>query len=73
MFFFLNTRYLGTDTSSPSAGIGDFRAAGTGSIAVTYPNYAKSDPLCCPSGQPVTITYHWNGTSLVPSGTPPGH
>lgn len=72
MFFFLGTRYLGTDTPSASTAIAGYRAAGSGAIAVTYPTYANSDPLCCPSGTPVTITYRWNGKRLVPSGTPPG-
>lgn len=73
VFFFINGRYLGTDTSKASNAITDVRAAGPQTIAVTYPSYAPQDPLCCPSGTPVTITYRWTGSRLVPSGTPPGH
>lgn len=72
VFFFIGTRYLGTDTARSSI-LTAVRAAGPQNIDVTYPNYAPQDPLCCPSGTPVTITYHWNGTRLIPSGTPPGH
>lgn len=73
VFFFIGTRYLGTDTATNSNAITGVRAVGPQNIDVTYPSYAPQDPLCCPSGRPVTITYHWNGTRLVPSGTPPGH
>lgn len=73
MFFFIDTRFLGTDTKDPSTAIAEYRAAGTGTIAVTYASYGPQDPLCCPSGKPVTITYHWNGSRLIPSGIPPGH
>ncbi len=73
VFFFIGARYLGTDTARNSNAITGVRAAGPQNIDVTYPSYAPQDPLCCPSGKPVTITYHWNGTRLVPSGTPPGH
>jgi hypothetical protein len=73
VFFFLNDQYLETDTKSPSNEIKSEMAAGTGNIDVTYANYKNNDPLCCPSGQPVTILYHWNGTRLIPSGRPPGH
>jgi hypothetical protein len=73
VFFFIGSRYLGTDTARNSNAITGVRAAGPATIAVTYPSYAPQDPLCCPSGTPVTITYHWNGSRLIPSGTPPGH
>ena len=73
VFFFDGTRYLGTDTLNDSAAINSVSNAGAQTIAVTYANYAPNDPLCCPSGKPVTITYYWNGTKLTPSGTPPGH
>jgi hypothetical protein len=44
-----------------------------GSVTVTNTSYAPSDPLCCPSLLPETVTYTWTGTALVPDGTPPGH
>jgi len=73
VFFFHNGEYLGTDTLSPSPGIPDVQYAGVAKIAVTYVNYAPSDPGCCPSLAPVTITYSWDGTQLKASGVPPGH
>jgi hypothetical protein len=44
-----------------------------GSVTVTNTSCAPSDPLCCPSLPPATVTYTWTGTALVPDGTPPGH
>jgi hypothetical protein len=73
MFFFIDATYLGTDTSADSTSITGYQPSGTGTIAVSYANYGTSDPLCCPSGQPVTINYYWNGRKLIASGTPPGH
>ncbi len=73
IFFFSNTVFLGTDTWFPSQGIVKYYADGHGTIAVTYANYAPDDPVCCPSLSPVTITYHWTGSQMVPSGTPPDH
>ncbi len=71
--FFVDTTYLGTDTSNPSASIPDVAATGPGRIAVTYPDYAAWDPLCCPSLLPVTVTYTWDGERLTPNRVPPGH
>ncbi len=71
VFFFDGTRYLGTDTRYDSSEILHAAGAGNAAIKVTYANYLPGDPLCCPSGKPVTITYRWNGQHLVPSGTPP--
>lgn len=65
VFFFLNGKYLGTDTAKPSLEITSAKAVGHG-IAVTYPVYKKSDSFANPTGAPVTITYTWNGSKLVP-------
>ncbi|QSO47684.1 LppP/LprE family lipoprotein [Alicyclobacillus mengziensis] len=66
VFFFLNGDYLGTDTAKPSIEITSVTAAGNG-IAVTYPVYKKNDSFANPTGTPVTITYTWNGSKLVPN------
>ena len=73
VFFFIGTRYLGTDTFKPSTSIWAIDPAGPGRIRVSYANYGPNDPLCCPSLSPVPITYAWDGVSLKPNGTPPGH
>ncbi|KPV43011.1 LppP/LprE family lipoprotein [Alicyclobacillus ferrooxydans] len=66
VFFFLNGQYLGTDTAKPSLQITSAVPAGNG-IAVTYPVYLSNDSLASPTGTPVTITYTWNGSKLVPN------
>jgi len=66
VFFFLNGKYLGTDTAKPSAEVTSAKVAGNG-IAVTYPVYNKNDSFANPTGTPVTITYTWNGSKLVPN------
>ncbi|WDL95920.1 LppP/LprE family lipoprotein [Alicyclobacillus sp. ALC3] len=66
VFFFLNGKYLGTDTSKPSLEITGAQASGNG-IAVTYPVYKANDSFANPTGTPVTITYTWNGSQLVPN------
>jgi len=66
VFFFLNGKYLGTDTAKPSLEITSAKAVGNG-IAVTYPVYMKNDSFADPTGTPVTITYTWNGSKLIPN------
>lgn len=66
VFFFRNGKYLGTDTSKPSLEITGAQASGNG-IAVTYPVYKANDSFADPTGTPVTITYTWNGSQLVPN------
>lgn len=73
VFFFLNDTYLGTDTLYPSPQLAIVGNAGPGAIRVRYTNYAPDDPLCCPSLGSVVVTYYWDGYSLTPDGTPPGH
>ncbi|KPV43013.1 LppP/LprE family lipoprotein [Alicyclobacillus ferrooxydans] len=66
VFFFLNGQYIGTDTAKPSLEITSAVPAGNG-IAVTYPVYTSNDSFADPTGRPVTITYTWNGSKLVPN------
>jgi LppP/LprE lipoprotein len=73
VFFFSGTTYLGTDTADTSPSLSLAGSPGSGLIDVKYSAYAPSDPLCCPSLPPVTITYTWDGTSVTASSTPPGH
>lgn len=48
-FFFLDGRYLGTDTKEPSAKLKVVAQSDT-EVAIAYPLYRRNDPLCCPSG-----------------------
>jgi hypothetical protein len=73
VFMFNGTTYLGTDTGRPSPQLWLSGSPAPGEVNITYENYAPNDPLCCPSLPPLTITYTWNGTTVTPNGTPPGH
>ena len=39
---------------------------------VAHAGYLPNDLDCCPSRAPVTVLYRWDGSRLIPSGTPPG-
>lgn len=66
VFFFVNGQFIGTDTAKPSLEITRVAASGNG-IAVTYPVYKANDAYADPTGTPVTITYTWTGSKLVPN------
>jgi hypothetical protein len=64
-FFFVNGRYLGTDTKLPSATV---KVLGQGDTEVTlgYPLYRRGDPLASPSGGEARVTFQLNDGKLVP-------
>jgi hypothetical protein len=64
-FFFVNDRYIGTDSSQPSATL---KVVGQGDTEVTlaYPLYRKNDPLCCPGGGQATVHFQLNNGKLTP-------
>lgn len=66
VFFFLDGKYLGTDTMKPSIEITSVMPRGHG-ITVTYPVYTSHDSFADPTGTPVAITYTWTGNRLVPN------
>ncbi|HEX4837152.1 MAG TPA: LppP/LprE family lipoprotein [Solirubrobacteraceae bacterium] len=63
-FFFVDGRYIGTDTSQPSASV---KVEGQGDTEVTlaYPLYRAHDPLCCPGGGQATVHFQLNNGRLV--------
>jgi hypothetical protein len=65
IYFFDNNRYLGRDTANDHGPSG-VHAGSTGSIIATYAHYRANDANCCPSGQPFTVTFHWDGSRLAP-------
>jgi hypothetical protein len=64
-FFFVNGRYIGTDTREPSATL---RVISQGDTEVTlgYPLYRRNDPLCCPGGGQATVRFQLNNGRLMP-------
>jgi LppP/LprE lipoprotein len=63
-FFFVNGRYIGTDTREPSATL---RVASQSDTEVTlaYPLYRKNDALCCPGGGQATVRFQLNNGRLT--------
>jgi hypothetical protein len=69
-FFFVNGRYIGTDTKEASAKL---RVVSQNDTAVTiaYPLYRHNDPLCCPGGGQATVRFELNNGKLTPVGAIP--
>lgn len=42
------------------------------SYSVTFSVYQPSDPHCCPTGGASTVVFHWDGSSLLASGSMQG-
>ncbi len=64
-FFFLDGRYIGTDSSQPSAAISIVSQSDT-EVALAYALYRSHDPLCCPSGGQAVVHFQLNNGTLVP-------
>jgi hypothetical protein len=64
-FFFVNGRYIGTDSAQPSAKL---RVVGQSDTQVTlaYPLYKSHDALCCPSGGEARVTFQLDNGKLRP-------
>jgi hypothetical protein len=70
-FFFVDGRYLGTDTKLPSATVKVVGQADT-EVTLAYPIYRHGDPLSSPSGGEAHVTFALNNGKLVPlSSIPP--
>ncbi len=69
-FFFLNERYLGTDTTERYIGEIQIFPGRPSGIEIRYRTYSSADQPCCPSAIG-TVTYTWTGSSLRASRSPP--
>jgi hypothetical protein len=63
-FFFVNGRYIGTDSSQPSATLRVVAQSDT-EVTLAYPLYRKNDPLCCPGGGQATVHFQLNNGKLT--------
>lgn len=64
-FFFADGNYVGTDTSTDSAGIVALWSTGD-ILALSYQLYNPGDPMCCPTANAATVRYQWTGGRVVP-------
>ncbi|HEX8715053.1 MAG TPA: LppP/LprE family lipoprotein [Solirubrobacteraceae bacterium] len=69
-FFFVDGRYLGTDTKEASATV-KVVSQGDTEVTLAYPLYRKGDPLSSPSGGEARVTFQLNNGKLVPLGKIP--
>ncbi|HUA73624.1 MAG TPA: LppP/LprE family lipoprotein [Solirubrobacteraceae bacterium] len=69
-FFFVNDRYLGTDTKLPSASV-KVVSQGDTEVTLGYALYRPKDPLVNPSGGEARVTFQLNNGKLTPLGTIP--
>ena len=63
-FFFVGGRYIGTDTSEPSAGVKVVGQSDT-EVTLAYPLYRPHDPLCCPGAGQATVRFQLNNGRLI--------
>jgi uncharacterized protein YceK len=69
-FFFLDGRYIGTDTKEPSATVKVLAQSDT-EVTLAYPLYRSGDPLGSPSGGQASVRFQLNDGKLTPLGTIP--
>jgi uncharacterized Zn-binding protein involved in type VI secretion len=63
-FFFVGSRYIGTDTKEASATVKVIAQSDT-EVTLGYPLYRKGDPLSSPSGGQATVRFQLNNGKLV--------
>jgi hypothetical protein len=64
-FFFIDGRYIGTDTKEPSATVKVLSQSDT-EVTLAYPLYRPNDPLSSPSGGQATVRFQLNDGKLTP-------
>ncbi len=63
-FFFVGSRYIGTDTKEPSATV-DVLSQSDTEITLGYPLYRSGDPLANPSGGRATVRFQLDNGKLT--------
>lgn len=72
-FFFVNGKYLGTDTKEPSASVKVVNQGDT-EVTLRYALYRPNDPLVNPGGGEARVTFQLNNGKLVAlQKIPPAH
>jgi LppP/LprE lipoprotein len=64
-FFFVDGRYIGTDSSQPSAQVSVVSQSDT-EVTLAYSLYRPGDPLCCPGGGQARVRFQLNNGRLEP-------
>jgi hypothetical protein len=64
-FFFVDGKYLGTDSSQPSASLRVVSQSDT-EVVLAYALYRPHEPLCCGTGGESVVHFQLNNGQLVP-------
>jgi LppP/LprE lipoprotein len=62
-FFFVDGRYIGTDSTQPSAQVSVVAQSDT-EVTLAYSLYRSGDPLCCPGGGQAKVRFQLNNGQL---------
>jgi hypothetical protein len=65
LFLFHNGQLVGVDHAQGDTAVSIAWQNGR-TVAAVYPQYKGNDPMCCASGNPVTVQFGWNGSDAVP-------
>ena len=65
VFFFHRGQLIGVDHAQGETSVSIAWQNGQ-TVAAVYPQYGANDPMCCASGNPVTVQFGWNGSDAVP-------
>jgi LppP/LprE lipoprotein/zinc-ribbon domain len=66
VFFYDGANLVGVDTPAPDTSA-SIAWETTTSAAITYPQYNSGDPMCCPSGNSVTIVFSLSSAGVHPT------
>jgi hypothetical protein len=64
-FFFVDSRYIGTDAGAPSAQVSVAAQSDT-EVVLAYALYKPGNPLCCPAGGQAKVRFQLNNGQLTP-------
>jgi hypothetical protein len=69
--FWHNRTFIGQSASYESPAVRKLASPAPGTFVISYARYKASDPACCPTIKPLSITYGWSGKLLISNGAPP--
>ncbi|MBV9280528.1 MAG: LppP/LprE family lipoprotein, partial [Chloroflexi bacterium] len=71
VFFWHNTIFISQSADYETPAVRSLRSPAPGTFVIRYVRYRPSDPACCPTLKPLTVTYGWSGHLLISNGAPP--
>jgi hypothetical protein len=71
VFFWHNRAFIGLSADYETPEVVSLKSPAPGTFVIRYAQYRRTDPACCPSLPPRTVTYGWSGHILISNGVPP--